>query len=106
MTKTAQSTKPMSSKPKRTKIATSNPAKKATTAPASAAPTVKPATKKDQLIALLVRDEGASIEQMTKATGWLPHTVRAAMTGLRKRGYAIDSDKMDGVRTYRAVAPE
>lgn len=62
-------------------------------------------TKLDRLAAMLVRDEGATIDQMMSATKWLPHTVRAAMTGLKKRGYAIDSDKIDGLRTYRAVAP-
>jgi hypothetical protein len=72
----------------------------------------KPATeaktpfKQESLAALLVRDEGATLEQMIAATGWLPHTTRAAMTGLRKKGYVIDSDKVDGVRTYRAVAPQ
>ncbi len=43
---------------------------------------------------------------MVAALGWLPHTTRAALTGLKKRGYAISSDKVDGVRTYRGVAPE
>lgn len=62
-------------------------------------------TKRDQLAAMLLRDEGATIEQMIVALGWLPHTVRAALTGLKKLGYAIDSDKIDGLRTYRAVAP-
>lgn len=63
-------------------------------------------TKRDKLAALLLRDEGATLEQMIAATGWLPHTTRAALTGLKKRGYAIDSDTIDGVRTYRAVAPK
>ena len=63
-------------------------------------------TKRDQLAALLLRDEGATLDQMIAATGWLPHTTRAALSGLRKAGYAIDSDKLDGVRTYRAVAPK
>ena len=63
-------------------------------------------TKRDQLAALVVRDEGATLDQMIAATGWLPHTTRAALTGLRKAGYVIDSDKVDGVRTYRAVAPK
>lgn len=63
-------------------------------------------TKRDQLAALLLRDEGATLNQMIAATGWLPHTTRAALTGLRKTGYAIDSDKLDGVRTYRAAAPK
>ncbi len=63
-------------------------------------------SKRDQLAAMVVRDEGATIEQMIAALGWLPHTVRAALTGLKKLGYAIDSDKIDGLRTYRAVAPK
>lgn len=63
-------------------------------------------SKRDQLATLLIRDEGATIERMMAATGWLPHTVRAALTGLRKQGYVIDSDKVDGLRTYRAVAPQ
>jgi hypothetical protein len=67
---------------------------------------VKPASKLQCLAALLVRDEGATLDHMIAATGWLPHTTRAAMTGLRKKGYVIDSDKLGGVRTYRAVAPQ
>lgn len=63
-------------------------------------------TKQVQLAALLIRDEGATLDQMIAATGWLPHTTRAALTGLRKKGYVIDSDKVDGHRTYRAVAPK
>lgn len=55
---------------------------------------------------MLVRDEDATVDQMISATGWLRHTTRAALTGLRKAGYAIDSDKIDGARTHRAVAPK
>ena len=29
-------------------------------------------------------------------TGWLPHTTRAALTGLRKRGYAVRREKLEG----------
>ncbi len=65
-----------------------------------------PPTKQQKLAGLLLRDEGATLDQMIAATGWLPHTTRAALTGLRKKGYALSSDKVDGVRTYRAVAPE
>lgn len=62
---------------------------------------------KQQLLAnLLLRDEGATLDDMIAATGWLPHTTRAALTGLKKKGYALSSDKIDGVRTYRAVSPE
>jgi hypothetical protein len=41
------------------------------------------------VIALLRRADGVSIIDLTQATGWLPHTTRAALTGLRKRGYAV-----------------
>jgi hypothetical protein len=73
---------------------------------ARAAPAPKAPSKQQLLAALVVRDEGATLDQMIAATGWLPHTTRAALTGLKKKGYAISSDKVDGVRTYRAVAPE
>lgn len=66
----------------------------------------KPISKQAQLAALVARDTGATLDQMIELTGWLPHTTRAALTGLKKKGYAISSDKIDGVRTYRAVAPE
>ncbi|MDQ3479295.1 MAG: DUF3489 domain-containing protein, partial [Pseudomonadota bacterium] len=71
-----------------------------------AASSAKPLSKQSQLAALLVRDEGATLDEMIATTGWLPHSTRAALTGLKKKGYAISSDKVDGVRTYRAVAPE
>ena len=64
------------------------------------------ASKQSKLAALLLRDEGATLDQMIALTGWLPHTTRAALTGLRKKGYAVDSDKVDGIRTYRAVGPK
>lgn len=71
----------------------------------------KPATQSDQskskqLLLLLERDSGATLEEMTALTSWLPHTTRAALTGLRKKGHVITSDKVAGVRTYRAAAPE
>ena len=72
---------------------------------ASAAPQKAP-SKQQQLAALVVRDEGATLDEMIATTGWLPHTTRAALTGLKKKGYAISSDKVDGARTYRGISPE
>ncbi len=41
------------------------------------------------------------------ATGWLPHTTRAALTGLRKRGFEIARDRdPDGQSRYRVAQPE
>lgn len=74
-------------------------------APATSAPIGK-ISKLDQLAGMLLRNKGANLNQMIALTGWLPHTTRAALTGLRKKGYSIDSDKVDGLRTYRAVAPK
>jgi DNA-binding IclR family transcriptional regulator len=46
-------------------------------------------TKSQRLLDLLQTGTGASLEEMIEATGWQAHTVRAAMTGLRKRGHTI-----------------
>jgi hypothetical protein len=111
MTSTNKKPKPteVPTSPKRglaPKKAAASKARRARRLPPS--PTTSPAKirKRDQLASLLLRDEGATIEQMVTGLGWLPHTARAALTGLKKLGYAIDSDKIDGLRTYRAAAPE
>lgn len=60
----------------------------------------------DQLQQLLTRQNGASIDEMAEATGWQQHSVRGALAGaLKKRGLAITSEKVDGMRRYRATAP-
>ncbi|MBY8825518.1 DUF3489 domain-containing protein [Sphingomonas colocasiae] len=67
-------------------------------------PQLEPAprvTKRSLLIDLLKREGGATLDEMIAATGWLPHTTRAAMTGLRKGGMDVTSDKVDGTRRYR-----
>ncbi|KQO91185.1 hypothetical protein ASF32_22995 [Methylobacterium sp. Leaf91] len=43
-------------------------------------------TKQALIIAMLWRDEGATLADLMAATGWLAHSTRAALTGLRKRG--------------------
>ena len=55
----------------------------------------------DLLVTLLGRPSGATIAEMTEATGWQAHSVRGAMAGaLKKRGHSILSTKVDGLRTY------
>lgn len=58
-------------------------------------------TKQAQVIQLLQRPGGASLAELTSATAWLPHTTRAALTGLRKKGHAIERYQDDGVTRYR-----
>lgn len=47
-------------------------------------PLTRPASRQTLVIDLLARKEGASLDEMIAATGWLPHTTRAALTGLRQ----------------------
>jgi hypothetical protein len=50
----------------------------------------------------LQRVDGATIIDLTQATGWLTHTTRAALTGLRKRGYAVIRERIGaGDSVYR-----
>lgn len=63
----------------------------------------KAPSKLDRVEALLLAPAGASIAELVASTGWQQHSVRGAMAGaLKKRGLAITSDKVDGVRRYRA----
>ncbi len=57
-------------------------------------------TKAAAVLALLRRDEGATLAELVEATGWLPHTTRAALTGLRKKGHAIQRDKRGNASCY------
>jgi DNA-binding transcriptional regulator PaaX len=61
-----------------------------------------PTTKLALVIEHLQRADGATIIDLTQATGWLPHTTRAALTGLRKRGYAVIRERLGaGDSVYR-----
>jgi hypothetical protein len=65
----------------------------------------KPDSKSNLVLQMLQRPEGATIAQIVTATGWLPHTARAALTGLKKKGHEITSEKAEGEqRVYRVVA--
>ncbi len=61
-----------------------------------------PTGKAGTILALLKRPEGAPLADLERATGWQPHSIRAALTGLRKRGITITRSKDDGVTIYRA----
>lgn len=65
------------------------------------APVAQAPSKASMLLELLGRDCGATLDQMAASTGWQPHTTRAALTGFRKKGHSVSSEKTDGVRVYR-----
>jgi hypothetical protein len=67
-------------------------------------PTPPRDTKTAILRRLLSRKAGADLAALQSATGWQPHSVRAALSGLRKAGYTIDraeAAKPGGMATYR-----
>ena len=58
-------------------------------------------SKTDLVLGLLQRPEGATLDQLVAAAGWLPHTTRAALTVLKRKGHAVISEKVEGTRRYR-----
>lgn len=65
----------------------------------------KKRNKADTVLALLARPDGATLDELVAATGWLPHSARAALTGLKKKGHAIERTAVDAVSRYAIVEP-
>lgn len=61
-------------------------------------------TKKAQLIQLLSAKTGANVETLSGKLGWQSHTTRAAITGLRKAGFEILTEKGAGKPTTYRIA--
>ena len=60
-------------------------------------------SKRCIILCLMERQEGATIGDLMAATGWLAHTTRAALSGLRKKGVVIvrDRDPAQQASVYR-----
>jgi hypothetical protein len=78
--KAVETDRPISSK--------SSDAKRTDHHPAGAAPHA--GSKQAVVIEMLSKQQGAILDALAKATGWLPHSTRAALTSLRKRGFAVE----------------
>ena len=52
--------------------------------------TPRAGSKLDKLVGLLSRKTGTTIDKASETLGWQPHTTRASLTGLKKRGYVIE----------------
>jgi Protein of unknown function (DUF3489) len=80
-------------------------AKAKSTKPEKAAPAEKPTprtgTKQAQMIEMLKRPEGATVEQIAAATGWQHHTIRGAISGALKKKLGLT---VEATRT-REVGP-
>ena len=74
---------------------------------ATPAPTLPPPpqNKTAVIIELLGRAGGASLAELVVATNWQPHTTRAALTGLRKKGHTIARDNVVGITRYAIALP-
>lgn len=81
-----------------------------TTNPQSAQDWPRSGSKLGIVLGLLGAPEGASLTRLIEVTGWLPHTTRAALTGLRKRGFAVSREKARGTdgaeSVYRVASAE
>ena len=60
-------------------------------------------SKQAEVVALLRRPEGVTVEEVRAATGWQPHTVRGVFSGALKKklGLAIVAGKEERGRVYR-----
>ena len=64
-------------------------------------------SKQDEVIAMLQRPEGATVDEVSSATGWQRHTVRGVFSGTLKKklGLTIASAKEERGRVYRINGP-
>ena len=85
----------------KTQAAKAKAPKPAKTAPADK-PTPRAGTKQAQMIELLRRPEGATVEQIAAATGWQQHTIRGAIAGALKKKLGLT---VEATRT-REVGPK
>jgi hypothetical protein len=70
-------------------------------------PNAKRLSKQDEVIAMLRRREGATVDEVANATGWQRHTVRGVFSGTLKKklGLTIASAKEARGRVYRIPEP-
>jgi Protein of unknown function (DUF3489) len=63
----------------------------------------RPGGKLGVLLDAVARPQGATLAELTAASGWLPHTARAAITRLRQRGFDVRIATMGTRRAYHLV---
>ena len=69
-----------------------------------AEPTPRPKGCKGELLSMLEQPNGATLPDMIAATGWQAHSIRAAMSGLRKSGFNICREpQTDGPSIFRVL---
>jgi hypothetical protein len=61
---------------------------------------------RDNALALMLRPQGATLAEMTRATRWQPHSARAEISRLRKAGHAITRTKRDSGESCYMLAEQ
>jgi hypothetical protein len=61
----------------------------------------RPVGKLGNVLTAISAGTGATLSEITALTGWLPHTARAAVTGLRQRGFPVQLIEREGRKAYR-----
>ena len=94
-------------RPEKTALKPKPRSKGADTVPVSVSSldTPRASTKRAMLIGMLERAQGASVAEIGQRLGWLPHTVRAAITGLRHAGREVTRSKNESGQTVYRLAP-
>jgi hypothetical protein len=72
--------------------------------PAEGARTRLPTGKLGEVLQAISAENGATLAEITTLTGWLPHTARAAVTGLLQRGFPVQLAQQNGRKAYRLTA--
>lgn len=73
---------------------------------AASPPRPRAGAKAATVIEMLRRPEGATVNQISEATGWLPHSVRGFLAGALRKTYRLVavSEPAQGGRVYRLPA--
>ncbi len=66
----------------------------------------RPQTKRAQLLKLVNRKSGVSIDAIQRKLEWQPHTIRAEISRLRKQGLVVTCAPSKKGPVYRAHVPE
>jgi uncharacterized protein DUF3489 len=68
-------------------------------------PDAKRPSKQDEVIAMLRRPEGVTVDEVANVTGWQRHTVRGVFSGTLKKklGLTLASAQEERGRVYRIV---
>jgi len=66
----------------------------------------RPGGKLGLILDRLEDKTGATVDELVDATGWQKHSVRGALSRLRKRGFDIGLEATKGHKAYRLAQAE